>query len=252
MTKETVQQIAAERIPMKRKIISIDEEKCNGCGLCAQACHEGAIQIVNNKAKLIRDDYCDGLGDCLPVCPTGAIRFTIREAPAYDEDAAKKHIRHTDSFVNSTCPGNKHTLLKSNPPFPHKNTPSPCNHETINHSQLAQWPVQLKLAAPNAIFLHDANLLIAADCTAYAYAHIHEHFMQGRITLIGCPKLDATDYTEKLREIFKQNSIASITVLRMQVPCCSGLVNAVQNAITQAKQQIPLQVFTIAPDGTLL
>ena len=202
---------------MIRRIITIDEEKCNGCGLCAKACHEGAIGMVNGKAKLLREDYCDGLGDCLPACPTNAISFEEREAPAYNEAAvlaAKK-----------------------------------ANMSDVAGSQLRNFPIQIKLLPINAPYLKGADLLIAADCTAYAYGNFHNDFMKGKITVIGCPKLDAVKYSEKLTQIFKENNIRSVTVTRMTVPCCGGLTNAVKLALQGSGKNIPLQIVTISPDG---
>ena len=194
---------------MIRKIIKIDEEKCNGCGACASACHEGAIAIINGKAKLTRENYCDGLGDCLPACPTGAITFEEREAPAYDEAA-------------------------------------------VFASKKKQWPLQIKLMPPRAPYFNGANLLIAADCTAYAYGNFHHDFMKDRITLIGCTKLDDVDYTEKLAEIFAKNDIRSVVVTRMQVPCCGGMEMTVRNAIQLSGKHIPLQVVVISSDGDII
>lgn len=212
---------------MKRRMIKIDEEKCNGCGLCATACHEGAIGMVNGKAKLLREDYCDGLGDCLPVCPTGAITFEEREAPAYDHEAvlAAKGKNVSDSALES--------------------------HETIN-SELMQWPVQIKLAPVNAPYFHGAKLLVAADCTAFAYGDFHRRLIHGHIVLIGCPKLDEGDYGEKLTQIIKENDIKSVTVARMEVPCCGGIENAVKRALKNSGKMIPWQVITIGTDGRIL
>ena len=193
---------------MIRKIITIDENKCNGCGACAAACHEGAIEMVGGKAKLAREDYCDGLGDCLPECPTGAITFEEREAPAYDESAVSR--------------------------------------------QLQQWPVQIKLVPTKAPYFDNANLLIAADCTAYAYGNFHQEFIRNRITLIGCPKLDSVDYSEKLTAIIRDNNIKSVTVVRMEVPCCGGIENAVKTALQASGKFIPWQVITISTDGKIL
>lgn len=205
---------------MIRKIITIDEKKCDGCGLCADACHEGAIGIVDGKAKLLRDDYCDGLGDCLPVCPANAISFEEREAAAYDEAAVKANIK------------------------PH--------HTSLNpESALTHWPVQIKLMPVKAPYLDGANLLIAADCTAYAYAGFHDHFMNGRITIIGCPKLDMVDYSQKLAEIITDNDIKSIMVARMEVPCCGGLEYAVRQALTRSDKDIPLDVVTFTVNGEI-
>jgi len=206
---------------MIRKIIKIDENLCDGCGLCASACHEEAIGIVNGKAKLLRDDYCDGLGDCLPACPTGAITFVEREAAAYDEAAVK---------------------AKSTRPAPARPA----------ETQLRQWPVQIKLMPPNAPYLNGADLLVAADCAAYAYGDFHNGFMNGRITVIGCPKLDEGDYSEKLTAVLKMNDIKSVTVARMEVPCCGGIVNAVKTALKNCGKPIPLTIATITTDGQIL
>lgn len=208
---------------MIRKIIHIDEEKCNGCGLCAAACHEGAIGMVGGKAKLLRDDYCDGLGDCLPTCPTGAISFVEREAAAYDKEAVEANMRKAE-------------------------TESAGETKT----QLMQWPVQIKLVPINAPYFENANLLIAADCTAYAYGNFHREFMKNKITLIGCPKLDEGDYSEKLSQIIAQNNIKSVTVIRMEVPCCGGIENAVKKALQNSGKFIPWQVVTISTDGKIL
>lgn len=224
---------------MIRKIIRIDEEKCNGCGACAAACHEGAIGMVNGKAKLLREDYCDGLGDCLPACPTGAITFEEREAPAYDENAVKKA---KTGNLPCGCPGTQMKTLR-------KTDEKRCDSIP---SRLSQWPVQIKLVPVNAPYFSNADLLIAADCTAYAYGSIHEDFIKGRITLIGCPKLDSVDYTEKLSDIILQNSIKSITVLRMEVPCCGGIEMAVRNAIKASGKIIPLAVVTISTEGNII
>lgn len=212
---------------MIRKIIQIDEEKCNGCGACASACHEGAIGMVDGKAKLLRDDYCDGLGDCLPACPTGAISFVEREAAAYDEAAvlAAKSMKRHETISETTTP---------------------------QESQLRQWPVQIKLVPVNAPWFDGAKLLVAADCTAYAYAGFHQDFMKGHVTLIGCPKLDAVDYSIKLTEILRNNDIQSVTVLRMEVPCCGGIENAVKIALQDSGKFIPCNVVTIAIDGSIL
>lgn len=201
---------------MIRKIIHIDEEKCNGCGACAKACHEGAIGMIGGKAKLLRDDYCDGLGDCLPTCPTGAITFEEREAAAYDESAVL------------------------------------ANKKPVSASELRQWPVQIKLTPVRAPFFQNADLLIAADCTAYAYANFHQDFIHGRVTLVGCPKLDAIHYNEKLTEILTQNDVKSVTIVRMEVPCCGGLEQAAKIAIQNSQKQLPWQVVTISIDGRII
>ena len=233
---------------MLRRIIEIDEEKCNGCGACAAACHEGAIAMVDGKAKLTREDYCDGLGDCLPTCPTGAIRFVEREAPAYDHEAvlaAQSAKKAAAEKLPCGCPGSMSKSLcpsASAAAAPAGNTPS----------RLSQWPVQIKLAPVNAPYFQGADLLIAADCTAYAYGAFHERFIKGRITLVGCPKLDSVDYSEKLTDILAHNDIRSITLTRMEVPCCGGLEWAVKQALERCGKEIPLQVFTISTDGRIL
>lgn len=213
---------------MKRRVIHIDQDKCNGCGACASACHEGAIGMVNGKARLMRDDYCDGLGDCLPACPTNAITFVEREAAPYDEAAVQ---------------ANK-AALKAGKAVDAAFAP------TV--SRLQQWPVQIKLAPVNAPYFNGAKLLIAADCTAYAYAGFHEKFMKGHVTLIGCPKLDAIDYSEKLTEIFRNNDIRSISVVRMEVPCCGGMTYAVQKAIANSGKDIPCKVTVLSINGDIL
>ena len=233
---------------MIRKIIEINEEKCNGCGLCASACHEGAIGMVNGKAKLLRDDYCDGLGNCLPVCPTGAITFVEREAAAYDEAAVQANTRAREQAAQQPpacgCPGSQAKTLRSAPSV-QPVTAAPAV------SQLRQWPVQIKLVPVNAPYFDGAHLLVAADCTAYAYAGFHEDFIRNKITLIGCPKLDEGDYSEKLTEIIRQNNIKSVTVVRMEVPCCGGLELAAKKALQQSGKFIPWQVVTVTVDGRL-
>ncbi len=216
---------------MIRKIITIDEQKCNGCGACANACHENAIGMVNGKAKLLRDDYCDGLGDCLPACPAGAISFEEREAAAYDEAAVLANQKKLQQMADNAA-----------------KTEAPVSRP----SQLAQWPVQIKLAPITAPYFADASLLVAADCTAYAYASFHEEFMRGKVTLIGCPKLDSIDYSEKLTEIIRQNDIRQVTVTRMVVPCCGGLEHAVAKALQNSGKDIPCQVITFSIDGKIL
>lgn len=237
---------------MIRKIIKIDEEKCNGCGACAAACHEGAIGMVNGKAKLLRDDYCDGLGDCLPACPTNAISFEMREADAYDESAVKAHMAaKKDKEASSSpcgCPGAQSRMIQREETEPTDQT----DCKTAVSSRLSQWPVQIKLAPVNAPYFDHGHLLIAADCTAYAYGNFHNDFISGRVTLIGCPKLDMTDYTEKLTEIITQNHIESITVTRMIVPCCGGIESAVKNAVKNSGKVIPLKVVTIDTNGRIL
>lgn len=229
---------------MIRKIIQIDEEKCNGCGACASACHEGAIGMVDGKAKLLRDDYCDGLGDCLPACPTGAISFVEREAAAYDEAAVLAAKAKKEQPLPCGCPGSAAKAIK--------------RHEAVSvttapqRSELRQWPVQIKLAPVNAPWFDGAKLLVAADCTAYAYANFHQDFIKGHITLVGCPKLDAVDYAIKLTEIIRNNDIRSVTVVRMEVPCCGDIENAVKTALQDSGKFIPWNVVTIATDGSII
>lgn len=234
---------------MIRRIIEIDKEKCNGCGLCAKACHEGAIGMVDGKATLLRDDYCDGLGDCLPVCPTGAITFVEREAAAYDEAAVQANMAKKGK-TPCACPGSQSKLLEVQEKMAAKReeeaTPAAVP------SRLRQWPVQIKLAPIKAPYFDGAKLLIAADCTAYAYGNFHEEFMKGKITLVGCPKLDMVDYSEKLTEIIKQNDIQSVTIVRMEVPCCGGMELAAKKALQASGKFIPWQVVTISTDGKIL
>lgn len=233
---------------MIRKIINIDQEKCNGCGLCVNACHEGAIGMVGGKAKLLRDDYCDGLGDCLPTCPTGAITFVEREAAAYDEAAVKANQNNKQGEpLPCGCPGTQSKVIKHE-----KESSSSCDTMPFLKSQLSQWPVQIKLAPINAPYFNGANLLIAADCTAYAYGDFHNKFIKNKVTLIGCPKLDEGDYSEKLTEIIKNNNIKSVTVVRMEVPCCGGIENAVKIALQNSGKFIPWQIITISTDGKIL
>ena len=225
---------------MIRKIITIDEQLCNGCGLCANACHEGAIGMVDGKAKLLREDYCDGLGDCLPACPVGAITFEMREAPAYDEAAVKA----AQARKGQGCPGSRSQVLHRTPA-----SSGPVLHA---QSELSQWPVQIKLAPVQAPYLQDADVLIAADCTAYAYANFHADFIRGHVTLIGCPKLDAVCYAEKLGEMLRHNAVRSVTVARMEVPCCGGLEHAVRQALAQSGREIPCEVAIIGTDGRIV
>jgi len=229
---------------MLRRIIRIDRERCNGCGACAAACHEGAIAMQNGQAVLTREDYCDGLGDCLPACPTGAITFEVREAPAYDEAAVQRAKQNKAAAPQpGGCPGSRAKTM---------HRPAAAAMAAAQPSRLAQWPCQLKLVPVNAPYFDGADLLIAADCTAYAYGNIHEEFIKGRITLVGCPKLDAVDYSEKLTQIFAENDIQSITLLRMQVPCCGGLQLAVKKALEQSGKQISCRVVVITNDGRKL
>ncbi len=230
---------------MLRRIIKIDEEKCNGCGACAAACHEGAIEMINGKARLTREDYCDGLGDCLPACPADAISFEEREAPAYDEEAVRMaRIRKHGVKLPCGCPGTQSKAIRRAP------EESVCS-DVKPQSQLMQWPVQIKLAPVNAPYFDGANLLIAADCTAYAYANFHNDFIRNRITLVGCPKLDEGDYAEKLTAIIANNDVRSVTIVRMEVPCCGGLENAAKRAIQASGKFLPWQVFTITTDGRI-
>ena len=228
---------------MLRKIIKIDEEKCNGCGACAAACHEGAIEMIDGKAKLTREDYCDGLGDCLPACPTDAISFEEREAPAYNEAAVlAAKAQKMPTPLPCGCPGTHSKTIRR------QGTALDTPAASVT-SQLSQWPVQIKLVPVNAPYFEDAHLLVAADCTAYAYGNFHNEFIRNRITLIGCPKLDEGDYAEKLTQIIARNRIKSVTVVRMEVPCCGGIENAVKNALMASGKMIPWQVVTISTDG---
>ena len=253
---------------MIRNIIHINEEKCNGCGLCAEACHEGAIEIIDGKARLVREDFCDGLGDCLPNCPAGAITFEEREAPAYDEAAVlaskaqKEGNKMTDNekqmmqemehhAAGQGCPGSRFMSLRDTDEEK-MSAPAPAAAAGRQVSRLAQWPCQIKLVPTRAPFFDGAKLLIAADCTAYAYADMHEEFMRGKVTVIGCPKLDDIDYTDKLTEIIANNDIKSVTFVRMEVPCCGGLQAAAQNALQRSGKFIPWQVVTIARDGKII
>ena len=225
---------------MLRKIIKIDQTKCNGCGACASACHEGAIEMVNGKAQLTREDYCDGFGDCLPACPVDAITFEMREAPAYNEEAVLAS-KAKKSFV---CPGSRVKAIYK------KEVSCELNIKCV--SELTSWPVQIKLVPVNAPYFNGAKLLVAADCTAFAYASIHQDFIKDHITLIGCPKLDNIDYAEKLTQIIKNNDIVNISVLRMEVPCCGGLENAVKRALKESGKVIPWSVTIVTTDGSLI
>ena len=251
---------------MKRNIITIDEQKCNGCGQCASACHEGAIQMVDGKAKLLSESYCDGLGACLPSCPTGAIKIEEREADGFDEAAVvqhmeeKEHNHHKEHHgdipekLACGCPGTHAKELEHNHKEHHErhkeHHEEPCAEE--REFQLRQWPCQIQLVPPTAPYLKHADLLIAADCTAYANANVHSKWMKGRITLIGCPKLDDADYASKLADILRLNDISTITVLRMSVPCCGGIVQAVKNAMISTGTMIPWQVVTLDTNGEVL
>lgn len=232
---------------MIRRIVQIEEEKCNGCGACAAACHEGAIAMVDGKARLMRDDYCDGLGDCLPSCPTGAITFVEREAAAYDESAVQAAKARKQTALPCGCPG---TAAKS---IERKKTPQ--NGAPLPQpagSQLQQWPVQIKLVPENAPWFDGARLLVAADCTAYAYANFHQEFISGHITLVGCPKLDGVDYAGKLTRILRTHDIRSVMVVRMEVPCCGGIEQAVKRALQESGKFLPWQVVTLSTDGRIL
>ena len=262
---------------MIRKIIKINEEKCSGCGACAHACHEGAIEMVGGKAKLTRESFCDGLGDCLPECPTGAITFEEREAPEYDEAAVLAAKEKAGGHSHGECHGHGHGFGHSHgsghgrgdrhghgdghghmgcPGAQMRQMKRECPQEGEKHShaesQLGQWPCQIKLVPMNAPYFDGADLLIAADCTAYAYANFHMDYMRGRITLIGCPKLDSVDYSEKLTGIIQLNNIRSVTVLRMEVPCCGGLEAAARAAVRDSGKTVPLQVVTVSIDGHII
>ncbi|WP_455544327.1 ATP-binding protein [Intestinibacter sp.] len=253
---------------MIRRIIEIDESKCNGCGKCAKACHEGAIGMIDGKAKLIRDDYCDGLGDCLPTCPTDAISFIEREAAPYDEEAVKKaqeEKKKSEDVLPCGCPGSSVKTIKreekedvlpcgcpgsSVKSIEKKENTCSCNSESPKvESELSQWPVQIKLVPVNAKFLDGADLLIAADCAAYAYGNFHSEFIKGRVTLIGCPKLDSVDYSEKLEAMFRENNIKSVTIARMQIPCCTALEKSIKKALQSCGKSIPCNTFAISPEG---
>lgn len=228
---------------MIRRIIEINEEKCNGCGACANACHEGAIGIIGGKAKLLRDDYCDGLGDCLPTCPTNAIKFVEREALEYDEQAVKQNQLKKKTASPCGCPGSQPRTIE--------HTQSISDNVKVQ-SQLRQWPVQIKLLPINAPYFNNADLLIAADCTAYAYGNFHNDFIRDRVAAVGCPKLDSVDYSEKLTEIIKENDIKSITVVRMEVPCCGGIEYAAEKAVQNSGKNLDFNVVTIGINGEIL
>ena len=232
---------------MIRKIIKIDEEKCNGCGACAAACHEGAIEMVNGKARLTKEDYCDGLGDCLPACPTNAISFEEREAPAYNEEAVRRaKMKKFDVKLPCGCPGTQSKAIKR------ESDTQDISSASVLTSQLSQWPVQIKLVPVNAPYFDNANLLVAADCTAFAYGNFHNDFIRNHITLIGCPKLDDGDYSEKLTAIISNNNIKSVKIVRMEVPCCGGIENAVKQALQKSGKFIPWQVVIISTDGKII
>jgi len=246
---------------VKRNIIKIDEEKCNGCGICITACHEGALQLIDGKAKLISESYCDGLGACLPECPTGAISIEEREADAFNEEAVKANIEKAKIQNGEVkpapvkplacgCPGSHARAIERKPATYIPNEPA--RHNEKPESQLRQWPCQIKLVSPQAPYFENAHLLVAADCTAFAYANIHEDFIRNKITIIGCPKLDEVDYSEKLAAILSYNNIKSVTVLRMEVPCCGGISNAVKNALIKSGKMIPWSVITVTTDGNIV
>ncbi|MEG2139689.1 MAG: 4Fe-4S binding protein [Bilophila sp.] len=234
---------------MIRTIVKIDKERCTGCGLCVTACHEGAIALVEGKAVLLRDDYCDGLGDCLPVCPAGAISFEQRDTVAYDEDAVKKRQQASQQApLECGCPGSHSRLLE---PIPAKQSKKQVTEARDVSTCLRQWPVQLRLAPVEAAYFNGADLLLSADCAAYACGDFHKRFMCGRITLIACPKLDTDDQAGKLKAILQMNTIKSLTVTRMEVPCCSGLEQAARAALLASGKDIPLKVVVITPDGRI-
>ena len=231
---------------MKRKIVHIDEAKCNGCGLCVDACHEGALRLVDGKARLVSESYCDGLGDCLPECPQGAITLEERESAPYDEEAVKRHTEAKEAIEPACgCAAAQARTIER------ERAESPAELERRD-SRLGQWPCQIKLVPEDAPYFNGSRLLIAASCTAYAYANIHEEYMKGRITLIGCPKLDGVDYSGKLAAILRRNDVRSVTVLRMSVPCCAGLVNAVKKAMQESGKLIPWSVAVVSADGRII
>ena len=234
---------------MVRKIITINEDKCIGCELCVNACHEGAIGMVNGKAKLLRDNYCDGLGNCLPVCPTEAITFEEREAAEYDAVAVKTNMENVQpEALACGCPGTHSKVINRDAA-----KYDPASEPTAQvETHLNQWPVQIKLVPVNAPYFENANLLVAADCTAFSYGNFHAEYMRNKVTIIGCPKLDEGDYSEKLTAILQANNIKSVTVVRMEVPCCGGIENAVKTALQNCGKMIPWQVVTISTDGKIL
>lgn len=242
---------------MKRNIIAIDENKCNGCGLCISACHEGAIELVNGKARLISDEYCDGLGDCLPQCPTDAIKMIERDAAEYDQEAVDRKKEQNDKKPNLPCgcPGTMEKSIKRSGNLKVKPAETKISNvtEVAVESELNQWPVQLRLVNSKAGFLNGADILIAADCSAYAYGDFHKEFIKGRVTMIGCPKLDDNDYyRQKIAEILENNDIKSITVVRMEVPCCAGIVSAVKSAMLQAGVIVPYKEVAIGINGVII
>lgn len=243
---------------MIRQIIKIDESKCNGCGLCVTACHEGALGIIDGKAKLLRDDYCDGLGNCLPVCPTGALLFENREADAFDEEAVENNMKKAKAAEKEKlpcgCPGSQSKVLKKQTLTIGGGNLNSVNKAVSNNgvSELMQWPVQIKLVPVNAPYFDNCNLLIAADCTAYAYGDFHNKFMKNKATIIGCPKLDEGNYAEKLTAIIKNNNIKSVTVVKMEVPCCTGILNSVKEALKNSGKIIPWSITTISTSGEIV
>lgn len=259
---------------MIRKIITINEDKCSGCGLCVNACHEGALKMIDGKAKLISDSYCDGLGNCLPECPTGAITIEERESAAFDEEAVKIHMESRNvpstssdplaTSANQTsspapvaqhlvCPGSRARMIdRGAAEKPQMEAAQKAESSSRADSQLGQWPCQIKLVPVNAPYFDNAHLLVAADCTAFSYANIHEDFMKNKITIIGCPKLDEVDYSQKLTQILANHPIKSVTVLRMEVPCCGGIVNAVKTALVASGNMVPWNVVTISTDGSII
>ncbi len=243
---------------MIRQIIKIDESKCNGCGLCVTACHEGALGIIDGKAKLLRDDYCDGLGNCLPVCPTGALLFENREADAFDEEAVENNMKKAKAAEKEKlpcgCPGSQSKVLKKQTLTIGGGNLNSVNKAVSNNgvSELMQWPVQIKLVPVNAPYFDNCNLLIAADCTAYAYGDFHNKFMKNKVTIIGCPKLDEGNYAEKLTAIIKNNNIKSVTVVKMEVPCCTGILNSVKEALKNSRKIIPWSITTISTSGEIV